>query len=367
MKTKKIYYALAAIVLSAYGCSSRDDLNSSLKSALNANIQQLNTSLKAISSSDGYQVLAVPVPEQNAANLVKSPAGPFDSTFTTIALADIAGVYDYKALPFQQGGIPGFRFFQKTADNNLMVVRLPEEKVKHPAGLLHFFPSDTTLVNNYVITLSDYLYTYNRPYHVWDYHMASSINVKNTDAGNLQISSSNSKENGYKYSSGFEFADGYKASCVYSTGDTALSVYTISKGGTKLYEEKYTATKSSLENRHREMEYTLVIGDVKIVREHKGHGQSGLDSAKVYVNDVLQANAKVALVDAAATDGTDNSIVSKKRELQITFDDGTTATISQLLGDTSLATIRSLFATLRQAGFATGIVDWIAWDVYNNK
>ena len=97
-------------------------------------------------------------------------------------------------------------------------------------------------------------------------------------------------------------------------------------------------------------------------------GKNGLDSAKVYVGGVLQTNSKIVIVDidASTADGTDNSVINHKRELKITFDDGTNATISELLG-TSVTTIRSLFSSLRQASFATSIIDWIAWDIYTNK
>jgi hypothetical protein len=59
-------------------------------------------------------------------------------------------------------------------------------------------------------------------------------------------------------------------------------------------------------------------------------------------------------------------VINQKRELKITFDDGTSSTISELLG-TSVTTIRTLFASLRLSSFAVSIVDWIAWDIYTNK
>jgi putative Mn2+ efflux pump MntP len=72
------------------------------------------------------------------------------------------------------------------------------------------------------------------------------------------------------------------------------------------------------------------------------------------------------VVDIAAVDGTDVSVTAHKRELKITFDDGTSKTISELLG-TSVETIRNLFISLRQSYFATSIVDRIAWDIYIKK
>jgi hypothetical protein len=365
MKTKSFYVVILLISILGWSCSNNDLNQGTLKSSLNQSVQELTTALNVISSSNGYQVLSTPTVTDNTASMVKSSVLSFDSTYNSILLADIAGVYDYKAT-YKRGSMSAFRFFTKTAGSTHMIVRLPEEKVKNPRVLLHFTPADTMLTNNYVIDLSKYEYHFNR-YLGWDYQMASTINIKNVDAGALAIQSSNSRMSGYKYASEFVFTDGYKASCSYASGDTAVATYAVSDGTKTLYAEKYTAIKTSGDNRHREKEYSLTIGNVEIVRE-RNHHNNVLDSAKVYVDGVLQVNAKIEVVDvdSATTDGTENCVINHKRDLKITFDDGTSTTISELLG-TSVTTIRNLFAALRQASFATNIVDWIAWDIYTNR
>jgi hypothetical protein len=362
MKTKSFYIVVLLISIFSWSCSNNDMSQGTLKSSLNKSVQELSTAMNVISSSNGYQVLSTPSTD-NTASLVKSSVLSFDSTYNSILLADIAGVYDYRAI-YKRGSMSAFRFFTKTGESADMIVRLPEEKVKNPRVLLHFTPADTLLTNNYVIDLSKYEYHFNR-YLGWDYQMASTINIKNVDAGALAIQSSNSRTSGYKYASEFVFADGYKASCTYASGDTAVATYAISDGTKTLYAEKYTAIKTYGDNRHREKQYSLTIGNVEIVRENVPH--DGLDSVKVYVGGVLQLNSKVEIVDIdSTTDETDNSVINHKRELKITFDDGTSATISELLGS-SVTTIRNLFASLRLASFATNIVDWIAWDIYTNR
>jgi hypothetical protein len=362
MKTKSFYIVVLLISIFSWSCSNNDMSQGTLKSSLNKSVQELSTAMNVISSSNGYQVLSTPSTD-NTASLVKSSVLSFDSTYNSILLADIAGVYDYRAI-YKRGSMSAFRFFTKTGESADMIVRLPEEKVKNPRVLLHFTPADTLLTNNYVIDLSKYEYHFNR-YLGWDYQMASTINIKNVDAGALAIQSSNSRTSGYKYASEFVFADGYKASCIYASGDTAVATYAISDGTKTLYAEKYTAIKTYGDNRHREKQYSLTIGNVEIVRENVPH--DGLDSVKVYVGGVLQLNSKVEIVDIdSTTDETDNSVINHKRELKITFDDGTSATISELLGS-SVTTIRNLFASLRLASFATNIVDWIAWDIYTNR
>jgi hypothetical protein len=255
------------------------------------------------------------------------------------------------------------RFFNKTGVSSGMTVRLPEEKVNTWKSLLHYSPTDTLLANNFVVTLSDYQYKF-----IWftgyNYQIASSIKIKDVDAGVLKIKSSSSKTNGYKYASEFAFPNGYQIDCQYASGDTAISSYAISKDAKTLYEEKYTAIKSKTDLKHKEKSFSLKIGNVLIERT-LGLGHASLDSAKVYVGGVLQLKSKVEIVDIVP-DVTDQTVTRNKRELKITFDDGTSATFSELAG-VAVTDITSLFASMRQVNFATNIIDWIAWDIYTKK
>jgi len=361
MKSTKFILITSAIALFSWSCTSEIS-DASLQSSLQKSSVSLSTALQKITNSQGYQVLNTPEVIKTAPSKVYSPV--IDSTFNSILLADILGEYEFnKANTYKRWKQPITNFFSKTAENaSLMIVRLPEEKIKKPNSLFIYNPADTLLTNNYVFSLNKYDYKFNRILG-WTYDMASNINVKNVDAGNLNIQSSSSKEAGYKFASEFVFANGYTLKSNYSTGDTAVSVYAIYEASKVIYEEKYTAVKTVAELRHREREYSLTIGDVQIVRKV---GKNSLDSAKVYVAGVLQTTAKVEVVDIATVDGTDVCVTAHKRELKITFDDGTSKTISELLG-TSVETIRNLFISLRQSYFATGIVDRIAWDIYMKK
>ena len=368
MKTKKIYLVVFMLGLITWSCNKTGVLNTaptqgSLKSALNQGVQNLSTAVNAITTSAGYQVVVGPADLTTKSVSVSA----LDTVTHSILLADIAGVYDYKATKVWRGMGSILRFFNKTADSTLMVVRLPEEKVQKSRTLFQYNPADTLLTNNYVVTVSDYQYLFSWTMG-WTYQMASDINIKNVDAGNLKIQSSNNKITGYHFASEFDFPNGYITKCYYTPGDTAISVYAITDGTKTLYEEKYTAIRSSPNDWHREKEFSLTIGNVQIVRI-LGHEDASLDSAKVYVSGVLQLKSKVEIVDTATgttTDETDNCITNHKRELKITFDDGTTATFTQLAGAV-ITDIGSLFASLRQSYFATGIIDWIAWDIYTGR
>ena len=364
MKTKSYYLAVLILGLFWTSCNKTDNLNSaansqSLQSSIKNGIVDLKSALSAISSSPGYQVLAGP------ADLTTKSATitPLDTITHSLLLSDIAGVYDYKAKTVAHGPGSIMRFFNKTAENPLMIVRLPEEKVKASKMMLRYNPADTLLVNNYVVTISKYQYDFNW-FVSYKYNMASAIKIKDVDAGTLKITSSNSKADGYHFASEFDFPNGYVTKCKYVSGDTATSVYAILNGTKTLYEEKYTAIKTSTDFRHRETSFSLTIGNVQIFRDLKP-GTASLDSAKVYVGGVLQLKSKVELVDKT-TDPADKCLTNQKRELKITFDDGTTKTFTELAG-AAVTDITTLFASMRSVYFATGIIDWIAWDVYSKK
>jgi len=84
---------------------------------------------------------------------------------------------------------------------------------------------------------------------------------------------------------------------------------------------------------------------------------------EVYVSGVLQSNAVVAIIDSE-TDT--EASVCRKRDIQITFEDGTTITVSALIGD-SIGDIKTLFESLHSVYFAAYVVDWIAYDIYYQR
>lgn len=363
MKTKSSYLVLAFLSLLAWSCgksttSLDETTGSSLKSSLNTGIQDLSTALNAISTTSGYQVLI----SSSGLTTKSTSTSALDTTLTnSVLLSDISGVYDYKSVLARRGNNSILKFFTKSAENPMMIVNLPEAKVKSPRELLHYTASDTLLANNYTVTLSEYQYRFTY-YKGWDYKMASNINISNINAGDLKISSSNNSLNGYHFASQYVFANGYNVDYQYTSGDTALSVYAITKDSKTLYEEKFVAIKGATSYKHAEQTYSFTVGVVQIIR---GSGRNSLDSAKVYVAGVLQTSAKVAIVDKVI-DTTDLSLTHKKRELQITFDDGTVKTMTELLG-ANIDNVDTLFSAMRQVWFATSIIDWIAWDVYTNK
>ena len=368
MKTTKIYVALALLSVVAWSCTTQDELSSSksLKTSIDASAQSLTTAMNAITSSAGYELLAASSGSSRvAASKVQGNYMPFDTASVSFGLADVAGVWDYKAALNYRRHVPLNSFFQKstTETSSDFILRLPESKIKSPMDLVNYSAADTILTNNYVVDVSKYKRWYQqyRPGWYWfDYEMNSNVKIDGTNVGDLGIVTSNHEATGYKFVSSFAFANGYEASTSYNTGDTLISVYNISKAGQTLYQEKYTAIRTSATSRYREKQYDLIIGNVEIVRTA---GPNSLDSAKVYVAGVLQTKSKVE-ISFATTD--ESTITKKTRTIQITFDDGTVTTVKDLLGNT-IDDIGSVFLTLREAYFATDIVDKVSAYIYKKK
>lgn len=371
MKTKKILI-IALLSPFVWSCTTQNAPSGSLKSAINTDATTLSTAVNTITASSGYQALAVNTNSAaSAPSLVKSSIIPFDTTTVAYSLPDVAGIWDYAPAWYNRRFLALNKFFTNSGTSSDFIVRMPASKVKNPWMLFIYRPVDTTLVNNYVIDVNKYdrnYRQYRRGGWYWTYDMASNISLSDVNAGNLAIQSSNQPSSGYHFNSTFAFPDGYNVNTSYASGDTIVSVYTISKNNSTLYQEKYTAIKTSPTSRFREKQYSLTIGNVEIVRTP---GPNSLDSAKVYLAGVLQTNAKVAIVDestnSTSADSTETTITNHKREIQITFDDGTVTTISQLLSDNTLSNIRQLFATIRQSYFATDVVDALANYIYDSK
>lgn len=336
-----------------------NESSTTLKSAINESSQNLNTAMNAIVVTNAYKVFTVTSsPSSSSVSKSSAASSVADSIYDVyIPLEDIKGVYNYKpATNLDHWGNPLLRYFVKTADDSKMIVNMPLQKVKNPWTLRNYKPADSTLANNFTIAVSDYHNNYNN-YHDFDYNLESEITIDNVKSGNLSIYSFKSPTLGVKYASQFAFNGSYTAKYKYESGDTTVSSFTILGSDKVLYEEKLLTIKNDTARFGREHQYILTIGDVQIVRK------SAVQKAEVYLNGVLQPNAVITIVDKVADS---EASVCKKREVQITFEDGTTATISSLIGS-SIDNIKTLFDSLHQVYFAAYVVDWIAYDIYYKR
>jgi hypothetical protein len=325
--------------------------NLTLKQSIDQGALKLNKAMDVISSSKAYGILTV---NDGTAKSLDETAANYK---VYITLDTVKGVFNYH--PVQKKDRWNWsliKYFTKTADNSKMIINMPLKKVEHPGLLRSFVSSDTLLANNFSIAVSAYHNNYNS-YHDFDYLLTSEISIDNAVAGNLNISSFKSPSLGTKYASQYVFADGYTADYKYQSGDTAVSSFGISNSGNVLYEEKRLTIKQDTARFGREQQYILTIGNVQIVRK------SGTKAVTVYLKGVLQQNAVVEIVDR---DSDPEASVCKKRDVQITFDDGTVTKVSTLISD-SVTDIRTLFDSLHDVFFAAYVVDWIAYDIYYKR
>lgn len=329
----------------------------SLKAAFNDGVSTLADAVKAISNSPEFSLLGSIAPDPNQDAPFKAAELANDSM--QILLSDISGVYEYSWKRVKKGGI--LRFFDRTGDNDKLIVRLPVEKVRNYHWLFIYRPKDSTLTNNFEAAVNDY-YRSRHYERGMEYRIASALSVDNSSIGSVSTSKTRNKVNGYNQLSVYQLASGYAITNQVNSGDTAVSVFAITKNDLVLFEERITSYKVANQPRPRERVYSLTIGDVKIVRTA---GPNSLDSAKVYLAGVLQTNAKVEVI-VYEQDETNEGIAQQKRDVKITFDDGTSTTIRELKEGT-IDDMAVIFKAVRQAGFATEIVDRIAANIYWQK
>jgi hypothetical protein len=357
-KTGRIFLSAFLFVAILTSCAKNEgNLNqASLKQAIDQGAVKLNTAMNTISATQAYSILTM-----NEGSMMKSSTATDSIYRVYIPLEKIKGVYEYnKVSKHNNWGMSFLHFFTKTADNSQMIVRMPLKKVTRPGNLRHYSKADSSLTNNFSIAVSDYHNNYNS-FRDYDYVLSSEISVDNVVAGNLNINTLISPTLGTHYTSQYAFAGSYTAKYKYESGDTTSSSFTIMNGANILYEEKLFTIKNDTAKFGREHQYILTIGNVQIIRN------SDTKKVQIAVDGVVQPGAVVTILDKEGDkEGDNEASVCKKRDIQITFEDGTVKTVSALIGE-SVNNIKTLYSSLHQVYFAAYIVDWIAYDIYYQR
>lgn len=312
----------------------------SLKSSLEESAAKINTAMTAIAESGGYDLMIMN-------DLSKSGDGFSDS----ITLDLIAGVYDFRPDTFvcRHFSMPYWRF-EKLGESEMMVLNMPQRLVYHPRYLFNPNPPDMVAENDFTITASDYHYYYSfmRSY---DYKLTAGFTLKDEDLGMLDVVSAGETFAGRSYSSEYSFTDDYSLVVSFERGDTAVSAMTLKQDDEILLGEETYYIWSDF--RKKERQYTLTVGDVKIVRG------TAVDSIQVFLDGVLQNTAGAVITDDDDSEGS----VCRKRDILLTFDDGTTEKLSDLIGP-SLEILRTLVDPMREMYFARRIIDHLAMTIY---
>jgi len=312
----------------------------SLKKSLDTSVDRINSAVSAISETKGYELMTI-------TDLSKSGDGYSDS----IDLDQISGIYDFTADTFvnRHFMMPFWRF-KKTADSDKLIINMPQKLVAHPRYLFYPDPEEAVAENDFTVTASAYHYYYsflNR----FDYLIDAGFTLKGEDIGRLEVASAGESYAGKSYSSKYSFTDDYSLEVAFTRGDTSVSSMALKDGDELLLGEENHFIHTGF--RTFERKYVLTIGDVQIIRA------SGVDSIEVYLDGVLQKNAAAVIHD----DDEEGGSVCRHRDLELTFDDGTTAKLSEMMGP-SLEVLKQLSGPMREMYFARRIIDHLAMSVY---
>jgi hypothetical protein len=354
MKVKSILSVALLLGILNWQCKKTDDglgTQKNLKESLNASTQSLNAAISDITNTRGYQLISLS--GTNKAASLKS--GDFQDSIT---LAKIAGIYEFHA---QHPAGWCFwcyqKLFEKTGDTSVLIVKLPSDKIFHPWRFAECHTTDTSLVNNFVITANDYHYYYSRDF-LFDYKLTANVDVSDTALGSMDIFA-NRNDSAYNRSATFTFPNGYSVKTSYVSGDSAKSSISLENGSTVLFKENVTRVKNS-GHKYRDKYYSLTIGNVEIQKV------SASDSITIYLDGVLQTNAKVEFIETASNTGEEGGMCRHNdRDIKITFDDGTSVLVSDLI-QPSLTVLQGLAQSLGSVYFASYFVNYIAVSIYYN-
>lgn len=348
---RKIFAFIGILGVLTWACTKNDTQNQpqGLKQSLEKNVADVNTALGKITATKGFQVLS-------AGSTSTAKSAVTDLSYNdSITLALVSGIYDYQVdtILMHHHMLFPYRLFKKTGSSNMMIVNLPHTRIFHPKYLHSFIRPDSVLKNDFTITASDYHYYYNS-WRSLDYKLTAGLTLNVADLGSLDVSSVSTSATGQKSSSKFTFTGGYSIATSWQSGDTSKLSFSLLKDNNSLLTEKTLFTGNGFHK--REKQYDLAIGNVEIKRGF------GIDSIQVYMGGVLQKKAGVKITDSADSTGT----ICDKRDILLTFDDGTTTKLSTLIGP-PLTQLKALITSLHDMYFAENIVDYIALNIYFNS
>jgi hypothetical protein len=338
---------ITAVILSVFSWQcSKVDQSLTLKESIQASSAKINTAFEKISGSKGYQMLSV------TEDGIKSDYS--DGFKDSINLILITGIYDFKPGIEQPRNIYfPFRLFQKTGTSEKLIVNMPEKLAFHPKHLHFCNRADSVLKNNFTISATDYHF-----YYTWwnntDYKLVADFILDSKDIGSLSMFSTWKSGTAGAYSKNFTFPEGYSVMRSGETGETNKFLFALALDKDTLLKETLMFSGDGFMRKERQ--YILSIGNVDIKRS------TGIDSIQVFLDGVLQKKAGAKIVDNEDY----NSSICYKRDILLTFDDGTTAKLSELISP-AMETLKSLSKSLGEMYFSKHIVDYIAFSIYYNN
>lgn len=341
---KNIIAIIVIMGVVAWSCSKVDSGNNGLKQSVEKGVANISHAVSKISGTTGYKLLSM-----------NDATAKSDFIFNdSINLSSVAGIYDFQpdTLIRMNHHFSPYKLFKKTGESENMVVNLPEAMILHPKHLHFFERIDTVYPNNFTITATDYHLYYNR-WHSYEYKLTAGLTLNDQNAGSMDVFSTSTAPRTNSYASKFDFNDGYKIGELWQDGDTAKSSFFLAKDNDTIFRENNIFIWHEF---HKlEKQYDLTIGNVEIKKS------AGVDSVQVFVDGTLQQHAAQIVTNDSDTTGS----VCHKRDILLTFDDGTTSKLSELISPVR-EQLKTLRESLHNMYFAKHIVDYIAFSIYYN-
>jgi hypothetical protein len=344
---KIVLLVVVAICFGSFSCSWLDNSKShDLKSSLDKSVDKINTAVSKISASDGYQIITgTDVTEKSTISYTDS-----------ITMDLIKGIYTYQPdTTHRCNHNSSYKLFKKTGVSDSLIINMPNKLAFHPYYMEEYDRQYTMLTNDFTIKASDYHCYYN-----WrgsfDYALKAALVLDSVDLGTMTVAQYANARDDQEYISSFSFTEGYAINTLYQVGDSIIKEFSLTKDTDTLLRESVLFIKNG--TYHPERQYTLSIGNIDIKKT------TGIDSIQVYLDGVLQKTAAATIVDS--TDTSDPTICHYRRDILITFDDGTTVKLSELL-DPVLEQLGDIVDSLRSMKFAKRVVDYVAFNIYYSR
>ncbi len=343
---KNIVFVIIITAVFSWQCS-KVDQPLSFKESIEASSAKINTAIDKISGSAGYQILTI-----TESGAKSDYIGGFSDS---IDLELIAGIYDFKPGNEKPRNLYfPLRLFQKTGTSEKLIVNLPEKLIFYPKHLHFCNRADSALKNNFVISATDYHF-YSNWWHNSDYKLVADLIKDSKEIGSLSLLSAWKSGTASSYSKNFTFPEGYSVLRQGETGDTNKVVFALSRDKDTLLKETIMFYGESF--KRKEKMYLLSIGNIDIVRGTE------IDSIQVYLDGILQKTAGAKIIDEFQDY---NSSIFFRRDILLTFDDGTSAKLSELISP-ARETLKSLSKAMGEIYFSKHIVDYIAFSIYYNN
>lgn len=349
-----------------FSCSESSDNNPeeglSLEESLKEKTVSLSNAVDEITSSKGFEIITM-----NDPNAVKNGDAEENEDYLNIniTLEDIKGDYAYTPAintESTQAKYGMSSVFAKTKDTTLFILRLPKEKAGSPWKLYMDEEGDDALVNDFVITTTDYNYSMNlTDGFLFSNLVNSSIMVEDEPAGELYVNWSIGANQSFEYESEFSFTDDYSVGVEFQFGEVIEYSYYLKNGDDVLFAEDIEFINGEGED-NGSFEYTLSIGIIKIVKN------SNSDDYMVYRDGVLEEGAVIEIIEDEETSTEADQVFCRKGfDLKITFADESVIVLSDQLGEGTLDKMAEIFSSMYDMYFVEHLVNKVAHEVYNTN